>query len=137
MKQTIQQFTAKPKNLFLLDGLGALLTALLLSFILRTFNGFFGLTKNTFGYLSLIALVFSFYSVTCYFLVNKKWKSYLKIICIANILYCILTFGVLIYNYQKISAFGAIYFLGEITIILGIVYLEIKTLKKQYLIHKS
>lgn len=132
MKKSIQQFIAKPKNIFLLDGFGALLTALLLFFILRTFNHFFGLQKNTLLYLSLIAFIFSIYSINCFFLVSNNWRSQLKIICIANILYCILTFGIILYYFQNISAFGIIYFLGEIMIIAGIVFLEIKTIKKRF-----
>ncbi|MBZ4042166.1 hypothetical protein [Flavobacterium hibisci] len=131
MKESILHLIKKPKNIFLLDGFGALLTTILIFFVLRTFNDFFGLSKNTLEYLAALALVFSIYSVSCYFLVNNNWKSFLKIICTANIFYCILTIGILFYNYQNISIFGIAYFLGEIAIIAGIVFVEIKTLKGQ------
>jgi hypothetical protein len=131
MKESIQLFLAKPKNIFLLDGLGALLTTLLIFFVLRTFNDFFGLSKNTLEFLAALALVFSIYSVSCYFLANNNWKRFLKIICTANILYCVLTIGILFYNYRDISIFGITYFLGEIAVIAGIVFLEIKTIKGQ------
>ncbi|HEX8014051.1 MAG TPA: hypothetical protein VF465_02350 [Flavobacterium sp.] len=131
MKESILNFIVKPKNIFLLDGCGALLTTLLLFFVLRTFNDFFGLSKNTLEYLAALALVFSIYSISCYFLVSDNWKSFLKIICTANILYCVLTIGVLFYNYQNISIYGIAYFLGEIAVIAGIVFLEIKTIKQQ------
>lgn len=131
MKENIQQIAGKPKNIFLLDGFGALLTTLLIFFVLRNFNDFFGLSQNILEYLAVLALVFSIYSVSCYFLVSTHWKSFLKIICIANILYCILTIGILFYNYRDISIFGIAYFLGEIAIISGIVFLEIKTIKEQ------
>jgi hypothetical protein len=133
MKESIREFIAKPKNIFLLDSFGALLTAALLFFVLRTFNNFFGLSKATLEYLSLLALIFSFYSLTCFFLVKNNWKLYLKIICTANILYCILTFGVLLSNYKSISIFGIIYFLGEIVVIAGLVFLEIKTIKQKFI----
>lgn len=126
MKESIQLFIAKPKSLFLLDGFGALLTTLLIFFVLRTFNDFFGLSKNTLEYLAALALVFSIYSISCYFLVNDNWKSFLKVICVANILYCILTIAILFYDYQNISIYGIAYFLGEIAVIAGIVFLEIK-----------
>ena len=133
MKESIQQFIAKPKNIFLLDGFGALLTAFLLFVVLRTFNNFFGLSKNTLEYLSSIALVFSIYSFLFFFLITSNWKPYLKIICIGNILYCILSFGIILYYYQSISAFGIAYFLGEIIVICGIIFLEIRILKNKYL----
>ncbi|MDQ6530161.1 hypothetical protein [Flavobacterium sp. LHD-85] len=131
MKESIQQFTAKPKNIFLLDSFGALLTSILLFFILRIFNDFFGLPKDIFKYLSIIAFLFFIYSLSCYFLVKQNWKPYLKIICTANILYCILTFGILIYNYESVSFFGIIYFLMEIAVIIGLVTLEIKIIKSK------
>lgn len=125
------KFIKKPKNIFLLDGFGALLTTLLIFFVLRTFNDFFGLSKSILGYLAALALVFSIYSIFCYFLVSDNWKLFLKIICIANIFYCVLTFGVVIFNYQNISILGIIYFLGEIIVIVGVVYLEITVIKRQ------
>ena len=129
MKESIQKFIEKPKNIFLIDGFGAFLTAFLLFFVLRTFNSFFGLSKITLEYLSILALVLSVYSFSCFLLITNNWKSYLKIICIANILYCILTFAIIIYYYQSISVLGVTYFLGEIIIIFGIILLEIKTIQ--------
>ncbi|MCI9847018.1 hypothetical protein [Flavobacterium pectinovorum] len=132
MKASILKFITKPKNIFLLDGCGALLTTLLIFFVLRTFNDFFGLSKSTLEYLASVGLVFSIYSLSCYFLVSNHWKSFLKIICTANILYSVLTFGIIIFNYQNISIFGMIYFLGEIIVIGGVVYFEIKAIKRQW-----
>lgn len=134
MKESIQQFLAKPKNIFLIDAVGALITFALLFLVLRPFNAFFGLSKATLEYLSLLALTFSIYSFTCFFLAKNKWKLYLKIICTANILYCILTFGILLSNYKSISIFGIIYFLGEIVVIAGLVFLKIKAIRKRFFI---
>ncbi|MDR6759930.1 cation transport ATPase [Flavobacterium sp. 2755] len=133
MKESILQFIAKPKNIFLIDAVGALITFILLFLVLRTFNTFFGLSKTTLEYLSLIAFIFSIYSFACFFLIKNNWKLYLKIICTANVLYSVLTFGILLYNYKSISVFGIAYFLGEIIVIAGLVFLEIKTIKKKFI----
>lgn len=122
------KFLTKTKNIFLLDGFGALLTTLLLFFLLRTFNDFFGLSKDVLKYLSILAFLFFVYSISCYFLVKQNWKPFLKVICTANILYCVLTLSIVIYNYPNISILGIAYFSGEITIIVGLVLLEIKTI---------
>jgi hypothetical protein len=127
----LQKFLTEPKNIFLLDAFGALLTTLLLYFILRNFNDFFGLSKDVFECLSLIAFLFFIYSISCYFLVKQNWKSFLKIIIIANILYCVLTLGVIIYNYQSISVFGITYFFAEISVITFLVSLEVKIMKSK------
>ena len=122
----LQNLLTKPKKIFIVDSFGALLTSILLFFILRIFNDFFGLSKEVFEYLAIIAFTFFVYSISCYFLIKQNWKSFLKIICTANILYCLLTFGILIYNYESVSIFGIIYFLAEIAVIIGLVTLEIK-----------
>lgn len=132
MRKSSKQFISNPKNIFLLDSLGALLTTFLLYFVLRNFNAFFGLSKDVFELLSILALIFFVYSISCYFFVKRNWKSYLKIICTANILYCILTFGIILYYYQNISIFGIAYFLAEILVIIGLVFLEIKIIKSKY-----
>lgn len=129
-KESIKRISTNHKNIFLLDAFGALLTAFLLFFVLRTFSTFFGLSKTTLEYLSLLAVIFSIYSFSCFFLLNNNWKSYLKIICIANMLYCLLTFEIILYYYQNISVFGIAYFFGEILVIAGLVFLEIRIIKK-------
>lgn len=120
----------KPKNIFLVDGLGALLTALLLFLILRPFNNHFGMPKITLIYLSIIALIFAFYSITCFFLLIENWKPFLKIISIANLLYCALTFVLLIRYHQSITILGVAYFSGEILVICGLTFLELKICRK-------
>lgn len=72
------------------------------------------------------------YSIGCYFLVKKNWKPFLKIICTANILYGILTFGILLYNYKSVSVFGILYFSGEIILIAGLVLEEVKIVRKAF-----
>ncbi len=130
MRKSSKQFISKPKNIFLLDSFGALLTTILLYFVLRNFNDFFGLSKDVFEYLTIISFTFFIYSISCYLLVKKNWKSFLKIIFTANILYCVLTLGIILYYCQSISFFGIVYFLAEIVVIIGLVSLEIKTIKQ-------
>lgn len=123
------KFLTKTRNIFLLDSLGALLTTILLYFILRNFNDFFGLSKDIFERLSIIAFIFFAYSISCYFLVKQNWRSFLKIICTFNMFYCLLTFAIILYHYETISFFGIIYFLVEIFVITLIVFLERKLIK--------
>lgn len=131
MIKSIPKFIQNPKNVFLIDGLGALLSFVLLFFVLRNFNIYVGLSKTILTYLSLIALLFSLYSISCFLSLNNIWKPYLKAICIGNALYCILTLAVVLYYFKSISALGLLYFLGEIAIISCIIALEIKTMRNK------
>lgn len=128
MQRFINKLILNPKKLFLLDGFGALLTTFFLFGILRTFNEFFGMPKMTLKMLSIIALVFCTFSFCCLLIVKKNWQPFLLIIIIANLLYTLLTLGLVIFNYPKLTTLGVFYFLLEIVIICGLVFLEINAL---------
>lgn len=115
----------KPKTIFLIDGIGAFLTAFFLFVVLKNYNAYFGLPKTTLNYLSIIALLFSIYSLSCFYLVNKNWHTFLKVISIANLLYCCLTIYLVMYYYTQITAIGLTYFILEISIILILAFVEI------------
>ncbi|WP_281637986.1 hypothetical protein [Flavobacterium marginilacus] len=130
IQQIIKQLAKTPKKIFLIDASGAFLTAFLLFAVLKTWHEYIGIPIKTITVLSIIALVFSIYSALCFAFFNtKKWKRYLKIIAVSNLLYCCLTFGLLIYNFTRLSVIGIIYFGGEIVIICMLIYLELTTLK--------
>ncbi len=126
MIQPTGKFKLRPKSIFLLDGLGALLSAILLCIVLRTFNQYIGISKTTLTYLSWLAVLFSIYSLTCFFVLSNHWKPFLILISIANLLYGTLTLGIIIYNYHYITLIGIIYFLAEIAIIYLLVFIELK-----------
>lgn len=114
----------KPRTLFFIDSLGALLTALLLFLVLRNFNDYFGIPKTVVTYLSAIALCFCIYSTVCYFFIKGNWKPFLIGISIANLLYCILSIIVIIFHYSQLTTIGKSYFFVEIIIICTLVYIE-------------
>ncbi len=121
----LDRLSLNSKNLFLIDGLGALLTAFLVGIVLRMFEDAFGMPSKFLTILSILACAFALYSMSCYFFVGKNWRTYLKIIAVANLMYCLLTAVLVMLLYQQITILGIIYFIGEILIILGLVYVEL------------
>lgn len=119
-----------PSKIFLTDGIGALLTAILLGGVLAQFESIFGMPKSILYDLVIIVGIFSIYSLTCYFQKPKNWQFYLKIIAIANLLYCCITLGLVIFNFQKLTTLGILYFVIEILIIVALVVIEFKTARK-------
>lgn len=117
----------KPKKLFLIDGLGAFITAFLLGIVLRTFNSYFGMPSEILTRLSLVAIIFCMYSLLCFFLLKNNWKPFLKAIGIANVVYCVLTLTLVIHYYAVLTMLGLIYFTGEIITIAVLVFIEWKT----------
>lgn len=126
----IQSLLLKPKTIFLIDAIGALTTALLLFFLLRPLHSYFGMRTCILTSLSLIACFFFVFSILCFFLLKKNWKSFLKIISIANLLYCCLTLVLVIYFFPALTLLGVLYFIGEMIIICGLVLLEWKVIKQ-------
>ena len=130
MNDIIRQLTLKPKNLFLVDSLGAFLTAFLLFVVLRTFDEYFGMPQTILTYLSIIAVVFCLYSISCFFLLTDTWRPFLRTISIANLIYCCLTMGLVIYYFQSLTILGVTYFLVEVAIVCALVFVELKTASK-------
>jgi hypothetical protein len=116
----------EPKKLFLIDSLGALLSAIVLGLVLVRFIPIFGMPANVLLPLSYIALGFSIFSMICFLSKSEKWRPLMKIIGVANLTYCCITIGALIYLKDNITVFGYLYFVPEIVIIAGLSFLEIK-----------
>ena len=129
MHRFINKLALNPKKIFLIDGLGAFLTAFLLFIMSRMLNEYVGMPKVILSILSTIAFFFRLYSLYCsFFLSNKRWYPFLRAIIIANLLYSYLTLGLVIYNYSRLTILGATYFLLEIAVISILVFLEINVL---------
>lgn len=117
-----------PKQLFLVDGIGAIVTALLLSQVLARFEAVFGMPSEILYLLAGIAACFAIYSITCHLVVKENWRAFLKGIAIANTIYCLITLGLIIYLKNSITWWGIAYFFGEIIIVMTLVRIEWKTI---------
>lgn len=115
-----------PKKLFLLDGIGAAMTAILLYAVLPSFKEYIGMPQAVLNLLSLIACIYAFYSLTCYFIAGSNWRFLLKIIAIANLFYCSLTATLVVTHYAQLTGFGILYFVVEIIIISSLAAIEWK-----------
>ena len=105
--------------------LSAFITAFFLFVILINFNEYFGMPPTILTCLSIIVAFFCIYSMSCFFFLKENWTRFIRTISIANLLYCILTMGLVIVNYSILTTLGIAYFLVEIIIIFGLVYIEL------------
>ena len=126
----IRYFQNHPIKIFLLDGAGALLTATSIALVNKYGNELFGLPYEVLTMLSSIAFIFAFYSLSIYFLKAKATKKFLLPIMIANLLYCILSAGVVLFFRSELTLVGFLYFIFEIIVILTLVYLENEIYKR-------
>ena len=114
--------------MFLLDGIGALVTAISLGIVLTKFNAYFGMPIPVLHKLALVACGFAVYSLSCHFLLTAKWGKFLKPIIFANAAYCVASAILVVYHFEKLTIIGIVYFVIEILIIVALIYIEINAL---------
>jgi uncharacterized membrane protein YfcA len=120
-----------PKQLFLIDSLGAVLSAFLLGIVLTSFETIFGMPHKVLYGLAALACLFAIYSFWNHARFKKNWRPYLRGIAIVNLLYCGLTAALVIYFHQELTKWGLTYFLLEMLVILVLVIVEFKTIARK------
>jgi hypothetical protein len=121
----LKYFSVCPRQVFLADGLGALLSTILL-FVVASFVSVFGMPKNVLYTLMVVPIVFAAYSLSIYLINPKKWKSFLAPVAIANILYCCLTLMLVFYYFDRLSVLGVACFFIEILVIISLAVFELR-----------
>ncbi len=125
MKSITQKLAAQPKYIFLIDGLGALITTLSLILLIVPFSEFWGTDSAFISRLATATVFFTLYSLSCFFMAGNAWKKLLAIIITANSIYCIITAWMLYQSFNSITLWGIAYFAGEIAVILSLVCVEV------------
>ena len=126
LNRFFEKLSRYPRRLFLVDCLGAILTASLLTFVVAPLQSVFGLPYLTVYKLATVAIFLALYSAINYKFFGKKWSRWLRVIAIVNALYCLVTMIVIVVNWQVITLLGIIYFAGEAAIVARLVLLEWK-----------
>ncbi|MCC9065172.1 hypothetical protein [Flavobacterium piscisymbiosum] len=119
----------KHKKIFLIDSLGALISAFFLGIVLVRFEIAVGMPKEVLIVLAILACILAFYSFISYLFVIKNWQFYIRIIALVNLVYCCLTIGFLTYFHREITVLGCAYFFIEIIVILILANIEINVAK--------
>lgn len=126
MKQVLKHLKTNPKQLFLIDGIGAIISVFLLSVVLVQFESFFGIPKQTLYLLATLPCFFAMYDFYCYFNTNKNIAFFIKVIAFVNICYCCTSIGFVLYHKETITTLGCSYIFAEIVIVLLLALLELK-----------
>jgi hypothetical protein len=116
-----------PKKIFLIDSLGAAITALTIGVVLVQFQAHIGMPTSILHRLAWVAVGLTLYSGLCYYLMPHKWQILMKIVALANLAYCGLTLGLVIYLWQSLQGLGITYFLLEIAVIVALATVELRT----------
>lgn len=114
------------KKLFLLDGVGAIVSAILLGIVLVELEAHFGIPKATLYFLAILPCFFAIYDFYCYFRIDKNLGKFLKGIAIVNLIYCCLSLGLAFYHQEKLTYLGWIYIILEIIIVVILAIFELR-----------
>lgn len=119
-----------PKKVFLFDGIGATLSAILLGIILVKMERFFGIPKSALYFLASLPCLFAIYDIFCYLKIDENIGTFLNVIAIANLLYCALSIGLALYHFCTITPLGWAYLIIETIIVSTIASFELNVAKR-------
>lgn len=122
----IERLARSPRTLFLVDGAGALVTALIVGVVLPALGEHIGMPRPVLRALALAAAAFAAYSLTCAATQPTRWPGYLRGIASANAGYCLVTAAVLIRSTAALHVLDWLYFVGEIVVVGALVALELR-----------
>ena len=115
-----------PKRVFLIDGIGASVTSISYAAILAFFRPNFGFSLEMCLALFSMALIFACYSLVFAWINYGKWRSFLRIIAVANLLFCSVALGFMIWKFEKITILGKVYIVAESLLVTCIAMFELK-----------
>lgn len=118
--------TVNPKTFFIIDGLGALLSAFLLGVVLVQFESSFGMPKESLYFLAFLPCLFALYDLVCYLKVQKNELLFLRGIAIANLFYCCFSVGFVVKDYAQLTNLGLAYFILELIVVLILASIQLK-----------
>lgn len=117
-------------NIFLIDGIGAILSAGFTGYLLPRYSLFLGLPVALLQALGLIALMYAAGSLSFHFWVKNKKSWMLLAVLLANLFYCLISVS-LIFGSERITWRGKAVLAAEIVVVLLVVSLEFWIYRKK------
>ncbi|CAI8398281.1 MAG: Uncharacterised protein [Flavobacterium sp. SCGC AAA160-P02] len=126
----LEKFISHPKKLFLIDGLGAVLSAFLLGYVLVKLESLVGIPSKTLYFLATLPIFLVIYDLYCTRKNSDDSGQLMKGIGIMNLSYCCISIVFAFYHFGTITIFGWTYLLMEILIIIILAIIELKVAKR-------
>ena len=118
------------QNIFLLDGIGAFVSTLLVGGVLPLLDDWIGMPTPVLQRLAILSFLYCLYDFCCFRWANKQQTIWLCGVICANLLHSILTLAYMLQYASQLKTLGIIYFVIEILIVLVLVFYEGKVAKK-------
>lgn len=121
------------KNIFLLDAIGAMLSAVFTGVILPNYSDLIGLRKELLYGLAFLPVVYAIYSFSCFQFVKTIKPMMIIYIISANLLYCAISLSLILFC-KDLTSIGNYLLLLEIFVVIVVVKIELNVLKKILLV---
>ncbi|MDZ4082696.1 MAG: hypothetical protein U1E10_07160 [Bdellovibrionales bacterium] len=128
MKKLIARFASHPKQLFLFDSMGGLLSATVPLFILWQFESQFGLPRELLIAMAVTGFLYGAYSLICALRIESRWSFFLKILVVANSAYLISLLAYTVLHFSDLSHLGLAYLLVDHLVLISVIAIEISAL---------
>lgn len=120
-----------PKQVFLADAIGALLTGVLTVTVVAQFPYVFGLPKAYCYCLAITAFVFAVFSLLSAITATRHWRLKIRIIALANLMYASALICLVLLWQDKMRSIGKIYFFLEASILIALAFIELWYARKK------
>jgi len=130
LTQLIKKAKSDPKKLFVIDGIGALISAFLLGIVFVNISSYIGIPTSTLYILAAFPIFFAIFDMYCYQKEHNTMGILLKTIAVLNLLYCFISIGFAIYHKEMLTNLGWIYISVEILILVFLSFIEFTVGKK-------
>lgn len=118
-----------PRDLLLVDGLGACVSAALLGIALPAVHERIGMPLPVLRLLAGIAMLLAASSLAGYRLAGDRAAGWLRATLVANLLYCLLTGVLVAIHLRSLTPWGLAYFVAEAAVILALALVERRALR--------
>lgn len=125
----LAQLRDRPYRLFLVDAGGALVSCAMLWLVFGRLLTT-GLPASVYRSLAMIALLFALNSAIQYRTGEPRWPLRLAIVAIANLLYCALTAGLIVYFRDRLTTLEWIYLPAELAVVIALATVELVTSRR-------
>lgn len=118
---------ARPQSLFLIDGLGALISSFLLGILIPQWLDFFGIPMQVLSLLATLPIFFACFDFLSYLMNSNRVRHHLRIISGLNLAYCIISLSLAFYHMDTLTPWGWAYLVSELVLVFLLSHLEYKT----------
>lgn len=118
--------TIQTRTLFIVDAVGAAISALILGVVLMRFDHIFGMPREALIVLAAIPAAYLVYDLVCLATKRAQQARFMLIIALLNLGYCCISALFAFQNARSLTTVGWAYFVGEILLVFALAFTELR-----------